>query len=1166
MNRMLLVICSISAVTGLFAAQLQNAAQTSLGATGTFSGVPNNKDWPANRAIPQENPRDNRGGCLFGAPVEGETMHIRLLAPCDIERIDLKQLDYHYTMNVKKVELSVDGKVVKTCELEEKPNVYQEVPLKARGSVVSIKCLETFPRRKNPKTGQLGANYGGWARVRVMVSNDIAALIEPPKNYGVIKVPEAVTPTGTAAAGKVKAFTRPRHSQGHPRTTWDKEDVAYYRSLLKKSPEFKRFAENLRRAVDKRMLLPLGIPQPKKGPDGEWLHLGDDKYGKIHNNLSLDIANLGTVYQLFGDEKYARFARRMLLEYADAWPKYGVGARATFRHDPSKVFDQRLGDSTWLIQVAVGFDFVRESECFSAEDIKKISDDLVAGSARFIRMNRAHLICATNWSAIGTAAILAAAVACDDEDLFNTAMWGYRWMTRANSRKPEQFNRWWEGVPNANPQGIELHFSQKSIDVDGMWCEGAMGYQFMALQALVFDAEVLLHHGIDLYSYRGGALKGIFDSPILFSYPSMITPAIHDSGNAAIIGRESGLWEYGYLRYRDPSYLNILRRVGRRLGASFQQFTLSCLWDGDEKISASAGVENPSVNLNGVGYGILRVTDDEGTRNLLVDYGPNRSHGHPDKLNIDLWAFGALQIPDPGTAWYETSIYRDWFRTTFAHNTLSVDMQEQNACGAELLAFTPGEQGGLMRACAVEAYPGVIMDRSMFLTREYFADIFGAFARMPRTYDLVWHPRGKLVEEPAGMKPYEGLGKNPGPGYNQFKNVRAVSGSASRRMVFENDSRRYSLIMPEGAEDTDFVAGGAEISSSRGVETSVMLRRRTADSVFGGVFDLTGKVKSVRQTGSLKDGYGELEIRFTDGGVDRCAAGFNGEFLQKFVSVDGKGALKAIALSGCRKYAAAGCGIELESIGGAFAERTATGSWLVKNCSSVPNRITLSLKSMKKTFSLAPGAREEWLVNGAKPIAEHRRAMLAELAAKRAAAEAAAAEASRKRVLALRAQAEKLPGRKGTKIVVQAEDFAAVNGGTLKVPEGKTAAVGKSISHWDADGQSIEWKVDIPAAGYYNLSLVYCSDTERRRDAFVNSTLVTARPEGEKIPPTGGFSNGSDDWRVYTFPEESGERPLPIFFKQGENVIRLVNRGGGGVNLDYLLVTSMDTSPLRIGD
>ena len=117
MNRMLLVICSILAVTDLSAAQLQNAAQTSLGATGTFSGVPNNKDWPANRAIPQENPRDNRGGCLFGAPMEGGTMHIRLLAPCDIERIDLKQLDYHYTMNVKKVELSVDGKVVKTCEL-----------------------------------------------------------------------------------------------------------------------------------------------------------------------------------------------------------------------------------------------------------------------------------------------------------------------------------------------------------------------------------------------------------------------------------------------------------------------------------------------------------------------------------------------------------------------------------------------------------------------------------------------------------------------------------------------------------------------------------------------------------------------------------------------------------------------------------------------------------------------------------------------------------------------------------------------------------------------------------------------------------------------------------------------------------------------------------------
>ena len=196
--------------------------------------------------------------------------------------------------------------------------------------------------------------------------------------------------------------------------------------------------------------------------------------------------------------------------------------------------------------------------------------------------------------------------------------------------------KWWEGTPNPQPSGVELHFSGKSIDVDGMWCEGAMGYQFMALQALVVDAEMLWHHGIDLYRYRDCALKCVFDSPLYFCYPNLLSPAIHDSGNASIVGYNSDLYEYGYLRYRDPKYLEVLRRIKRRLMASFQLFTISTLYDVD--LSAAGDVVAPeSVNLNGVGYGVLRVTDGEGTRNLLLDYGPNRSHGHPDKLNIDLW-------------------------------------------------------------------------------------------------------------------------------------------------------------------------------------------------------------------------------------------------------------------------------------------------------------------------------------------------------------------------------------------------------------------------------------------------------------------------------------------------------------------------------------------------
>ena len=54
-----------------FAEGLFNVAQTSLGATAVTTGAPFNKDWPALKAIPKEDPRNMRGGALFGAPMEG---------------------------------------------------------------------------------------------------------------------------------------------------------------------------------------------------------------------------------------------------------------------------------------------------------------------------------------------------------------------------------------------------------------------------------------------------------------------------------------------------------------------------------------------------------------------------------------------------------------------------------------------------------------------------------------------------------------------------------------------------------------------------------------------------------------------------------------------------------------------------------------------------------------------------------------------------------------------------------------------------------------------------------------------------------------------------------------------------------------------------------------
>ncbi len=1170
----LILSALVAASTALAAAELQNAAQVDFGATATFSGAPNNAAWPARNAIQYAN-RFARG-VLFGAPMTGGTIHVKLVCPCDIERIDLQQLDYRGTMNVKKAAIAVDGKVVATVDLAELPGKFQRFPVSAKGSVVSVTCLETFPPMKL-KGGKTGPNYGGWAKVQVWVKNDVASLMKAPDGYDVPRLAEAIQPTGTAAATGTKVYGRPRVSKGHPRTTWDKEDVAAYRKLLETSPEFRRQAEALKAALDKRLQKPVGVPEPLgKDADGKWKHLPDTTYGKIHNALSLDVANLGTIYQLYGEEKYAEFGKKILLAYAKAFPRYGVGARSTFRHDPSVLFDQKLGDATALIQFAVGYDFLREAKCMDAESRRLIEQDFILADARHIRSNRAHLMNATNWSAIGTAACLAAGVACDDADMVNTALWGHRWSSLPEAKRdPKNFNKWWAGDFCDKPQGIELHFSQQSIDVDGMWCEGAMGYQFMALQALVFDAEVLWHHGIDLYSYRNCALKGVFDSPILFAYPNLVSPAIHDSGNARIVGREAHLYEAGYRRYRDPAYLPILKNVSRRLAASFQQFTVSPLWDADFDDGALA--ENPSVNLDGVGYGVLRVTDAAGTRNLLVDYGPNRSHGHPDKLNIDLWAFGELQVPDPGTAWYETPIYKNWFRTTFAHNTVNVDMQEQNACGAELLAFTPGESCGLMRARTTEAYPGVIMDRALFLGRGYVADLFGVFSRMPRTYDLAWHPQGAAMQVPEGLKPFTLPEPRPA-GYSQLTDMKSVRGKGSSRVAYDNKGVKTALVSAAGGDETDFVVAKAQISSVPGVapETVVFQRRHAAETVFGNVFDLGGGVESVRQVGSLEEGEATLSIA-TKETLDVFRVNYRPQTISStaqvscdaqlyFTSINRNGRdVHVLMLSGGRVLRMPRAALCLASVGGAIVERTETGSYLVKNCSAIENTVDVTLGTDKKSWTLKPGETAEWLLNGARPIAEHRQTVLKKLAAE-AAAKAAREKAARAlRIKNLTAAAQAKLGKAGTTVVVQGEDFAGECGGAIRLNDKKTAVVGKCFTHWDGEGHAIDWPVTAPADGYYNLTLCYCTDNARRRALVVNGEPVPEAAETE-IPSSGGFSNGTDNWALFTFPLPDGAGALPIRLKAGANTVRLVNVGGGGVNLDYLVVTSPDVPPARLND
>jgi uncharacterized heparinase superfamily protein len=83
------------------------------------------------------------------------------------------------------------------------------------------------------------------------------------------------------------------------------------------------------------------------------------------------------------------------------------------------------------------------------------------------------------------------------------------------------------------------------------------------------------------------------------------------------------------------------------------------------------------------GYAVMSSGWERDAHQMLVDIGPlgcavSSGHGHADLLAIQCAVFGEPTIVDPGTHWYTgDSKWRDFFRSTAAHSTVTIDGESQ---------------------------------------------------------------------------------------------------------------------------------------------------------------------------------------------------------------------------------------------------------------------------------------------------------------------------------------------------------------------------------------------------------------------------------------------------------------------------------------------------------
>ncbi len=129
---------------------------------------------------------------------------------------------------------------------------------------------------------------------------------------------------------------------------------------------------------------------------------------------------------------------------------------------------------------------------------------------------------------------------------------------------------------------------------------------------------------------------------------------------------------------------------------------------------------------------------------------------------------------------------------------------------------------------------------------------------------------------------------------------------------------------------------------------------------------------------------------------------------------------------------------------------------------------------------------------------------------------------------------------------VEAEAFTGQGGGQVQVRTDKVNVSDRAISHWDSEGHWLEWKLNLPEAGRYELVIRYCTAGEAQRDVTLDGQTLGRLVFSE----TGGLGDYAGDWQELKVDGFSTQPQLTL--SAGEHLLRLTNVAGTTLNLDFI--------------
>jgi uncharacterized heparinase superfamily protein len=235
-----------------------------------------------------------------------------------------------------------------------------------------------------------------------------------------------------------------------------------------------------------------------------------------------------------------------------------------------------------------------------------------------------------------------------------------------------QAQRWYN-------QGLTLlqEHAKRQILADGGHCERSLSYQMVVLQELLETSHLLKQANEPVPPDLSKATEALYAFLVHFVKLDGTLPMLNDTVRGYPVPTADLITVSAILLQKPKPDMGTCQTAGDYLdwiiGAN--DWATGC--------TLPICQNSRSVALKESGYFIMRAGQGDDAHYLVFDcglIGPRHSaaHAHADTLSFELTAFNQTLVIDPGVYEYKAGKWRDYFRSTTAHNTVTVDEQDQS--------------------------------------------------------------------------------------------------------------------------------------------------------------------------------------------------------------------------------------------------------------------------------------------------------------------------------------------------------------------------------------------------------------------------------------------------------------------------------------------------------